>query len=157
MQHCPKQHSFRLEPQNIRQYISDVLTPGSHRAAIGVEFVLLLNLRSETIRPMGTRTSRAIITLVLLICVVCPVLEMFDQWDHTLQTGNDTEYSFVILGLCVGASFAFARAVLRMVGLLRSKRVAGTDGFLHIFSRSSFDLIVKASLSASPPLTTLRI
>jgi hypothetical protein len=82
-------------------------------------------------------------TLVLLICVVCPVLEMFDQWDHTVQTGNDTEYSFVILGLCVGASFAFARAVLGMVGILRSKRVAATDGFLRTFSRSSLDLIVR--------------
>jgi hypothetical protein len=92
---------------------------------------------------MGTRTSRAIITLVLLICVVCPVLEMFDQWDHTVQTGNDTEYSFVILGLCVGASFAFARAVLGMVGILRSKRVAATDGFLRTFSRSSLALIVR--------------
>jgi hypothetical protein len=106
---------------------------------------------------MGTRTSRAIITLVLLICVVCPVLEMFDHWDHTAQTGNETEYTFVILGLCVGASFAFARAVLRMVGILRSKRVAALDGFLRTFSRSSLDPIVKASLSASPPLTTLRI
>jgi len=118
---------------------------------------LLLHLWSETIQPMGTRGSRAIITLVLLTCVVCPVLEMFDHWDHTVQTGNDTEYSFVILGLCVGASFAFARAVLRTVGILRSKRAAAIDGFLHTFSRSSLDLIVKASLSASPPLTTLRI
>ena len=106
---------------------------------------------------MGTRTSRAIITLVLLTCVVCPALEMFDQWDHTLQTGNDTEYTFVILGLCVGASFAFARAALRMVAILRSKRVAASDGLLHIFSRSSLDFMVKASLSASPPLTALRI
>src|SRR6266481_6323489 len=108
---------------------------------------------------MGTRGSRAIITLVLLTCVVCPVLEVFDHWDHTVQTGNDTEYTFVILGLCVGASFAFAfaRAVLGMVGILRSKRVAATDGVLHTFSRSLLALIVKASLSASPPLTTLRI
>lgn len=37
---------------------------------------------------------------------------MFDHWDHTAQTGNDTEYTFVILGLCVGAVYAFVRIAL---------------------------------------------
>ena len=106
---------------------------------------------------MRSRAKPIIVTLVLAICLVCPLVDMFDYWDHAAQTGNDTEYTFVILGLCVGASFAFARAVLGMVGILRSKRVAATDGVLHTFSRSSLDLMVKASLSASPPLTTLRI
>lgn len=28
--------------------------------------------------------------MILAICVGGPVLEMFDQWDRTLQDGNDT-------------------------------------------------------------------
>ena len=48
-------------------------------------------------------------TLALLICLICPVLEMFDQWDHTAQTGSDTEYTFVVLGLCLGVLYAFAQ------------------------------------------------
>jgi hypothetical protein len=53
---------------------------------------------------------------------------MFDHWDHTLQTGNDTEYALVVLGLCVGAAYWFGRlifkpAVVRFVAkLLRSNR-----------------------------------
>src|ERR1019366_6880437 len=62
---------------------------------------------------MRSRTSQILAALVLLICLVCPVLEMFDHWDHTAQTGNDTEYTFVVLGLCVGVLYTFARFVIR--------------------------------------------
>jgi len=51
---------------------------------------------------MRSRASFITATLVLAICFFCQVSEMFDQWDHTLQTGNDTEYTFVIIALCVG-------------------------------------------------------
>lgn len=56
--------------------------------------------------------AHAIIVIVLLTCVVCPVVELSDRWDHTVQTGNDTKYNFVVLGLCVGVAYAFARFVL---------------------------------------------
>jgi hypothetical protein len=36
---------------------------------------------------------------------------MFDQWDHTLQTGHDTEYALVLLALCVGAGYTLARLI----------------------------------------------
>ena len=34
---------------------------------------------------------------------------MFDQWDHTLQTGNDTEYTFVafVCWRCLFAEVAY--------------------------------------------------
>jgi len=37
---------------------------------------------------------------------------MFDHWDHTLQTGQDTEYTFVVLALCVGTLYALARLIV---------------------------------------------
>jgi hypothetical protein len=43
--------------------------------------------------------------LLLLVCLCAQVAETFDFWDHTLQTGNDIEYSLVIVVLIVGASF----------------------------------------------------
>jgi hypothetical protein len=58
--------------------------------------------------------SRAAVMIVLFTCVVCPVLETFDHWDHTLQTGNDTEYTLVLLSLCVGAVYALARLIVRL-------------------------------------------
>jgi len=38
---------------------------------------------------------------------------MCDQWDRTLQTGTDTEYTFVALGLCVGATYAISRQAFK--------------------------------------------
>jgi hypothetical protein len=93
----------------------------------------------------------------LAICLVCPLIDMFDYWDHAAQTGNDTEYIFVIVGLCVGSLFAFARVALKISGSSRSKRDAAAHGFLSTFTRGSFDLIVNPLISASPPLTALRI
>ncbi len=60
---------------------------------------------------MRSRASQITVALVLFTCLVCPVVEMFDQWDHTIQTGNDIEYALVILALCVGVAYTFARFV----------------------------------------------
>ena len=62
---------------------------------------------------MRSRASRIAVTLVLLICFVCPLVETFDNWDDTIQTGNDTEYALVVLALCVGVSYSFARFIFK--------------------------------------------
>ena len=41
------------------------------------------------------------------------MIELFDQWDHTLQTGNDTEYTLVVLALCVGFAFSMPGVYVR--------------------------------------------
>ena len=56
-------------------------------------------------------------TLVLAICLVGPLVEVFDNWDHTIQTGNDTEYALVALALCVGVAYSFARFIFRSAPL----------------------------------------
>jgi hypothetical protein len=97
-----------------------------------------------------------IVTLVLAICLLCPLIDMFDYWDHAPQTGNDTEYTFVIVGLCVGALYTFARVVLKISRSARSKGTAVMDGCLAL-SSTSLNLIVNGLISASPPLAALRI
>ena len=106
---------------------------------------------------MKSRATTRIVTVVLAICLACPLVDMFDYWDHAPQTGNDTEYTFMILGLCVGALYTVARAVLKITGNSRSKRVTVTDGALSTCSRASVVLDVQALISASPPLAALRI
>src|ERR1700732_4864063 len=106
---------------------------------------------------MKSRATTRIVTLVLAICLVCPLVDMFDYWDHAPQTGNDTEYTFMILGLCVGALFTVAHAALRLSGNSRSKRVAVTDSVLSTCSLASVVLDVQSLISASPPLAALRI
>ena len=106
---------------------------------------------------MRSRVRAIIVAIVLAICLVCPLVDMFDYWDHAAQTGNDTEYTFVILGLCVGSLYTFARAVLKISGSSRTRRAAAADGFLRIFFQGSLNLIVKSLFPASPPLTALRV
>ena len=104
-----------------------------------------------------SRALHLIAALVLFTCLVCPLVEMFDDWDHTLQTGNDTEYTFVVLGLCIGASYTLVRAALGLIANSRSQRAGTAHGLLEACAVSSLGRIIKASLFASPPLTALRI
>jgi hypothetical protein len=96
-----------------------------------------------------------IVSLVLLICLICPLIEIFDSWDHTIQTGNDTEYALVILALCVGAAHSFARLILTLVQpRLAAKRVL-PRGAHHLLSFGFFTSLFSDAIS--PPAFTLRI
>jgi hypothetical protein len=55
---------------------------------------------------MRSRVSSLIAFCALAVCLSCQAAEVFDQWDHTIQTGSDTEYTFVVLALCVGVSYS---------------------------------------------------
>lgn len=96
------------------------------------------------------------VMLVLLACLVCPVLEMFDQWDHTLRTGQDTEYTFVVLALCAGVVYALAGLMVTFCPNLSATKYTSTlcriKGSLFLVIRPS----ALAELSESPPLN-LRI
>jgi hypothetical protein len=106
---------------------------------------------------MQARASRIIAMLALLTCLICPVVETFDTWDHTIQTGNDTEYSLVILALCVGVTYSFAHFIFKspLVGLV------GTAVFASCAQRSflSAPNRVTSLLSdaTSPPPLLLRV
>ena len=81
---------------------------------------------------------------------------MFDSWDHTVQTGNDTEYAFVLLALCVGVAYSFVRFIVR-------HRLAGPiTGNVFRPSANSFlsaarDFTSLAFNAISPPPLELRI
>ena len=106
---------------------------------------------------MRSRSSRMTVTLVLLICLVCPLLETFDSWDHTIQTGNDSEYALVVLALCVGVAYSFARfiftsSVLRFL----ARNVSAASVQTSFLSRPwSFTLLLFSD--TSPPPLALRI
>ena len=42
---------------------------------------------------MRSRTSRIIATVILVTCIVRPLVDLFDNWDHAMQTGNESEYN----------------------------------------------------------------
>jgi hypothetical protein len=106
---------------------------------------------------MRSRATRITVALPLLICFVCPIVETFDHWDHTIQTGNDTEYTLVVLALCVGVAYSFARFVFKSA-LLRfvAKSVFASFAQKSFLSASCrFTLLL--SDATSPPPVPLRI
>ena len=60
--------------------------------------------RVDIIPPMRSRLLHVGIVFILVVCLVCRLVEMFDRWDRTLQTGIDSEYTLVLLALCVGVN-----------------------------------------------------
>jgi hypothetical protein len=64
---------------------------------------------------------------IVAICVGAPIVEMFDQWDHTLQDGNDTEANVALVALTVGLAIVVSGIVLvariRGSSLMRASRL----------------------------------
>ncbi|HEV2616909.1 MAG TPA: hypothetical protein VGU63_09910 [Candidatus Acidoferrales bacterium] len=103
---------------------------------------------------MRRKLLRTAIALVLLVCFACPILEMQDRWDHTLKTGQDTESTFVVLAVCVGAVISFAVSVATLDDPLCSDERQTYASFIP-----SFDpLVISTELAAvSQPPPALRI
>jgi hypothetical protein len=103
-------------------------------------------------QQMRTWVSYGVAAIALVICFVCPVLEMFDQWDHTLQTGNDTEYTLVLLALCVGMVCALARWIVifspNSSSAIATSDACNLNGSLLFMIRP----LALGSASGSPPL-----
>jgi hypothetical protein len=106
---------------------------------------------------MRSRVSRIAVTLALLTCLICPLVELFDNWDHTIQTGNDTEYALVVLALCVGVAYSFARFIVKpaLVGFVAK------SAFTSCAQKSFFSVPCSFALllfdATSPPSLPLRI
>ena len=99
---------------------------------------------------MRSRATIFTASSVLAICFVCQVAELFDQWDHTLQTGNDTEYLFVLLALCVGVAYALRWVRPRFHWMVsRGEVIPCLYACLLFFPPTISDLV--ALIPASPP------
>ena len=128
----------------------------SHVQALapGVSSLGIQNLLRYT-SFMRSRAYRIVATVILVTCLVCPLVELFDNWDHTTQTGNDTEYALVVLALCVGATYSVARFIFKsaLLGFLANR------SFVFSFQQSFFStpctftaLLFDATSSPSLPL-----
>src|SRR5260370_39256040 len=106
---------------------------------------------------MRSWVSRTMITLVLITCLVCPLVELFDNWDRTIQTGNDPEYALVVLALCVGVAYSFARFIFNSALLGFVARIV----FASCAQKSSFSTPCSFTLllfdATSPRSLPLRI
>lgn len=79
------------------------------------------------------------------------ITELFDHWDHTLQTGRDVDYTVVIIAACVGVVFEVGKKLIS--GNIRSFSVAR----LQQTRKPSFPgyRVTPESLDTGPPLLSL--
>jgi hypothetical protein len=105
---------------------------------------------------MRSRASFVTVTLVLVACLTCPLVEMFDQWDDTLQTGNDTEYALVVLALCVGVAYLIARFIpkLSLPGSVVEEHSGSRAQLVFPALRNLHSAVL---IAASPPTLALRV
>ena len=102
---------------------------------------------------MRSRLAHAIATLVLLTCLICPLIEVFDSWDHTLETGSDNEYALVILALSVGVAYSFARVISSPLRLIAVKGSC----LLKFLAATALSFVPDIPISISPPAVALRV
>src|SRR5467141_208097 len=102
---------------------------------------------------MRSRAFRITAVFALLTCLICPLVETFDTWDHTIQTGNDTEYALVVLALCVGVAYSFARFIFKsaLLGFVAKSLFASCVQKSFFSAPSSFTSLLFDAPS-SPPL-----
>jgi hypothetical protein len=79
---------------------------------------------------------------------------MFDQWDHTLQDGNDTEANVVIVALCVGVALSVAGIVVARIRAIASNAGAHLFALDPVHATTS---VVAHSIPTSSPPTALRV
>jgi len=101
------------------------------------------------------KLRRFAVAAVLAICIGGPIVEMFDQWDHTLQDGNDTEADAVVAALCIGVAMAIGTIVVvaRLRALASSSRP-------HVVAPRIISVAVASLASPIPttsPPTPLRV
>ena len=91
-------------------------------------------------------------TLILTLCIWGHVSEIFDHWDNTFQTGNDIEYSTVIVALIAGAAIGFAD-----VAAIVLRTESATTRPLFLFATHSFLPPIPAALIGQSPPLPIRI
>ena len=64
---------------------------------------------------MQQKTLQFVAVVVLALCVWGHVSELFDHWDNTFKTGNDVEYSTVIVVLIAGAVIGFVSVAVTVL------------------------------------------
>src|ERR1700682_5508795 len=123
-----------------------------HVASEDNQYSLVVRLlhRAEFARSKNRKVRRHLLQfgafLLLLVCLCGHIAETFDFWDHTLQTGNDIEYSLVMVALVAGAGFGLAHAVAVLM-----PTVSLTGCLLSFVVSSSCAPPPVASTGYSPP------
>ena len=101
---------------------------------------------------MRERVIQIVATFILVLSLWGHISEIFDHWDNTLQTGNDIEYTTVIVMLVAGAGIVVAYAAARV-----ARNSALTSCPLPVFASHTRATFRAADFIGHSPPRPLRI
>jgi hypothetical protein len=78
---------------------------------------------------------------------------MFDHWDHELQTGQDTEYTLMVVALCAGAVCALAKLIVTFVPGRIATRIIADLRCANLPTLPSVQIADLSLPSEGPPLS----
>lgn len=101
-----------------------------------------------------TPISKLALCVVLLAWLTWPVVETFDTWDQPVHTGNDSQYTLVVLGVCAGAVYVFSkrRRELLLVAVAQVIRTFGKMICGYLLVAPFVSSLVLAPDDPSPPI-----
>ena len=86
--------------------------------------------------------------LLLTVCLCGHVSELFDRWDHTLATGQDVDFSVVLVAVIAGAVFGLAHAAS---AIIRARSISQHFSCL-LTETGPKALALTPQISHSPPI-----
>lgn len=103
---------------------------------------------------MANKILKLALCLVVLVWMTWPVVELFDTWDSPVDTGNDSQYTFVVLGICAGAVYMFSkrRQELLFIAVAQVKRTIGKM-LRDLFVAPFVNFLTWTPDDPSPPVT----
>jgi hypothetical protein len=94
----------------------------------------------------------------ILLMAVSQVCELFDRWDTIADVGHDSEFMFIVIGMCIGLCLLLALLLVQLARIffslaMRLLRGVSPEAQPHSYGNDYLLLLF------SPPLnfTTLRI
>jgi hypothetical protein len=158
---CGIRKSYTLDrtPESSPQ-LQPLRTGGASISSVGSDGPMVLNLqvlfsfgRQNSIqRKVRRRVLHLGTAFILSLCIWGHVSELFDHWDNTFRTGNDIEYSTVIVALVAGAAICLAGLATLLIAFRTT--IAST---LSVFAMESSDVPTTGSFVAHSPPIPLRI
>ena len=96
--------------------------------------------------------------LALGTTVGCTVSQMFDRWDNELQTGQDSEFAYVVIALCLAVVILLVQRIPAIACVLATAIVSLLCDSSS-FWRASVGVseVMAVSLARPPTSSVLRI
>ncbi len=107
---------------------------------------------------MNRRLHTFVAVAAILLMAVSQMCELFDRWDTIADVGHDSEFMFIVIGMCIGLCLLLALLIVHLTRIffslvMRLLRAVSPPAQPHSYGTDYLWLLF------SPPLsfTSLRI